>query len=450
VIHPQPLNDSSRFYPRVLHVGFHPIGAPTNSGLTLGTMFGGWPDSRLLQVCMSAHRDAPERGKVLMTPAALAPLDLGLRVAMKPYAWLRRMEGGDLERESDGMNNSVRRPGQVSARQRVRLGIGVLNDIGPVWLTPGLRREVKRFRPQVVHSLLGGVRAMRLSLALSRFLDVPLIPHFMDDWVDNLFAQGQLGGKARLQAERVFGQVLQRAPLCLTIGEDMRREFEARLNRPCVTVGNSVDLQHYITDGSAAAFGGPELVMRYVGGLHLGRDKVLSSLAEVLQRESFVGREWRLELFVPDHDRGRATRMADRFPSVSYGGNLAPSEVPGSLVSAAALVFLESDEPGITDFTRLSVSTKVPQYLAAGRPLLVIGPSDQASVRTLMRSQVSVYSEPSAEPKTLRAAVVKVTDLVGERSSSRPDWLVAEFGEQATQERLRASLSQAAGPQGDR
>jgi hypothetical protein len=439
--------ESPSDYPRVLHVGHHPIGAPTNSGLTLGTMFGSWPDSELLQVCTRAHEDAPVRGELLMTSAVLAPVEFGLRAALRPYAWARRTVGADVERESDGMNNSVLRSGALSTRQRAHLAVAVVNDIGPVWLTPKLRTEVKRFRPQVVHSLLGGVRAMRLSLALARYLDVPLVPHFMDDWVDNLFTHGQLGGYARLQTERVFGQVLERAPVCLTIGEDMRREFEFRLNRPCVTVGNSIDLDDYTRAGQVPAHRGPDRVMRYVGGLHLGRDQVLSALAGVLDGEGFGNRRWTLELFVPDHDRGRAGRMAERFPSVVYCGSLAPSEVPGSLVTADALVFLESELPGITSFTRLSVSTKVPQYLASGRPVLVMGPADQASVRTLLRSSLSVYSGSSPSVGELRASLERVTALAvdtGGKSPAHPGWLAAEFGEQATQERLRAGLARAA------
>jgi hypothetical protein len=434
-------------YPRVLHVGHHPIGAPTNSGLTLGTMFGSWPDSELLQVCIRAHEAAPLRGEVVMTPAALAPVEFGLRAALKPFLWARRAVGANVERESDGMNNSVQRSGALSTSQRARLAVGVVNDIGPVWLTPKLRKEVKRFRPHVVHSLLGGVRAMRLSLALSRYLDVPLVPHFMDDWVDNLFTHGQLGGYARSQTELVFAQVLERAPVCLTIGEDMRREFEFRLNRPCVTVGNSVDLDDYSGAGHGQAHSRPKLVMRYVGGLHLGRDQVLSVLAEVLDRESFGDRKWTLELFVPEHDRGRAGRMAERFRSVVHGGSLAPSEVPGTLVTADALVFLESELPGITSFTRLSVSTKVPQYLASSRPLLVMGPPDQASVRTLMRSSLSVYSGSSPSPEALLASLERLTALAGKTGGAapgQPAWLIAEFGEQATQERLRAGLARAA------
>jgi hypothetical protein len=434
-------------YPRVLHVGHHPIGAPTNSGLTLATMFGSWPHSELLQVCTRVHKDAPLRGEVLMTPGVLAPVELGLRAALKPSVWVRRAAGRSVERESDGMNNSVQRSGGLSTRQRVRLAAAVINDIGPVWLTPKLRQQVKRFRPDVVHSLLGGVLAMRLSLALSRYLDVPLVPHFMDDWVDNLFTHGQLGGYARSQTERVFAQVLERAPLCLTIGEDMRREFEFRLNRPCVTVGNSVDLDDYGRARQVPTHSRPQLIMRYVGGLHLARDHVLSVLAEVLDAESFGDRAWTLELFVPDYDRARAGRMAERFRSVVYGGSLAPPEVPGMLVTADALVFCESELPGITKFTRLSVSTKVPQYLASGRPLLVLGPADQASVRTLIRSSLSVYSENSASRDALRGSLEGLTALAVKTGGAAPDhpgWLLAEFSEQATQERLRAGLARAA------
>ena len=434
-------------YPRVLHVGYHPIGAPTNSGLTLGTMFGSWPDSELLQVCTRAHDDAPVRGEVLMTPTVFAPVELGLRTALGWFDSALRKAGANAKSESDGMNNSVQRSGALSVRQRAHLAMSVVNDIRPVWLPPKLRKEVKRFGPQVVHSLLGGVRAMRLSLALSRYLDVPLVPHFMDDWVDNLFTHGQLRGYARSEVERVFAQVLRRAPVCLTIGEDMRREFESRLNRPCVTVGNSVDLDDYRRAGPLPAPSGTELVMRYIGGLHLGRDQVLSVLAEALGRGSIGDREWRLELFVPDYDRGRAGRMADRFRSVVDRGSLAPSEVPATLVSADALVFLESELPGITSFTRLSVSTKVPQYLASGRPVLVMGPPDQASVRTLLRSSLSVYSRSSPSSETLRVSLERLTALAVQTCGSspgQPDWLLDEFGEYATQERLRAGLAWAA------
>ena len=57
--------------------------------------------------------------------------------------------------------------------------------------------------------------------------------------------------------------------------------------------------------------------------------------------------------------------------------------MPRRLRSATALLFVESLQPEIAAFTRLSVSTKVPQYLAARRPIVAVGPRGQASIGEL-------------------------------------------------------------------
>ena len=272
-------------YPRVLYVGGQPIGAQSNSGLTLGAMFGDWPDERLLQIWMEHHPSAPTRGTSHVAEPMTSPFDAALRTTLTALKRARRGFSGAATPETDGMNSSVRRSTPMGARQRARISLQALNDIGPVRLPPSLRQEVSRFDPQVIHSLLGGVRVMRLTLALSRYMDVPIVPHFMDDWVSTLFTDGQLGGLARAQTERVIGQTLARSPLCLTIGADMRSEFQDRLKRRCFVVGNSVDISDYEqpVERRRSSAGLP-LVMRYVGGLHLGRDVVVASIAETIER----------------------------------------------------------------------------------------------------------------------------------------------------------------------
>ncbi len=435
-------------YPRVLYVGGQPIGAQSNSGLTLGAMFGDWPDERLLQIWMEHHPSAPTRGTSHVAEPMTSPFDAALRTTLTALKRARRGFSGAATPETDGMNSSVRRSTPMGARQRARISLQALNDIGPVRLPPSLRQEVSRFDPQVIHSLLGGVRVMRLTLALSRYMDVPIVPHFMDDWVSTLFTDGQLGGLARAQTERVIGQTLARSPLCLTIGADMRSEFQDRLKRRCFVVGNSVDISDYEqpVERRRSSAGLP-LVMRYVGGLHLGRDVVVASIAKAIDEAGDLS-QWALELFVPDEDRRRALRLSERFASVSYAGNIAPADVPITLMSADALLFVESEEPGILDFTRLSVSTKVPQYLASRRPTLVMGPQNQASVRTLLRGPLSVHAGPTPGDvdlrNALRAVSLRVVQNREPQSSGHAVWFLEEFGQAATQERLRASLTLAA------
>ncbi len=219
-------------YPRVLHLGHHPIGAPTNSGITLHTMFADWPAEALLQVCMREHPSFPTPANAIIAPSSVAPLDGFARWVLG-----HRVPAGAI----DGLNNSIERPKGVGLKTRLRVMATAASDVGPVRLPRALMRRIEAFRPRAVHSLLGGVRAMRLANAVAGELDLPILAHFMDDWPANLFAHRQLGGLARREVDRSLRRTLTRSPVLLTIGYDMKDEFEKRYARPCVVVGNSAE-----------------------------------------------------------------------------------------------------------------------------------------------------------------------------------------------------------------
>lgn len=425
-------------YPRVIHVGYDGIGSSSNSGLTLGSMFSRWPEERLRQLLLQDPQSTTR--PFLVTPKSVAPVENAVGVAARSYRRLRPRQGP--RPEWDGLNNSVRQHRRLTPRQQAMHALAALVDLSPVSLPAPVTARLRAFRPQVVHSLLGGIRSMRVSLAVARALDLPIVPHFMDDWVSKLYAQGQLAGAARWETERMVNAVLGRSPVLLTIGYDMAEEFAARFRRRCFTVGNCIDPARY----GAARLDRPRSpipVLRYVGGLHLERDRVLAEVARALTRTAPDAPRWRIEIFAPPSDRGRASRLAEAYPSVSYQGSLPPERVPTVLRGADALLFLESAAGQILDFTRLSISTKVPQYLASGRPILVLGPAGQSSVRALLKSANSLYAGDAPTPGQL---AVSLSDLSAKAASglledvSGADWFLGEFGQAATQERLRASL----------
>lgn len=427
-------------YPRVLHVGFNPIGSPTNTGLTLASMFGAWPTDRLFEVYTHSGQSRTARGtNVVLAPLSTAPVDGIVRTLMgerlpKPVA--------------DGLNNSVRRPDGLPIATRARLAATALNDVGPVWTGGGWLRDVEDFRPQVIHSLLGGVRVTKLVAALSARLDLPVVPHFMDDWMDTLFTDGQLWGLARREAERSIARVLARSPRILTIGTRMQSEYAQRMGLPASVVGNSADFDLYddlIADRSPDPDG--PLTLRYVGGLHLGRATALGNVGKALEDQQHDGRPWQLVLNVPEHDLALAERMERELPAISSAGNRMPAEVPRTLVNSDALLFLESSDPAITSFTRLSVSTKVPEYLASGRPVLAIGPSDQASIRILADVGHAAHGGDGTSKAQIRSALRDLgTALVNDATRAhraRPD-IRDHFGIAPTQARLRDAIGGAA------
>src|SRR4051794_28602719 len=111
-------------YPRVLHVGFNPIGAANNTGLTLGSMFGAWPADHMFELYSQGRGRIPAASNRLVLPATVAPVDGAVRRALGP-----RLPSP----LADGLNNSVSRRGQsLGPKARARIAATTLNDIGPV------------------------------------------------------------------------------------------------------------------------------------------------------------------------------------------------------------------------------------------------------------------------------------------------------------------------------
>jgi len=215
-----------------------------------------------------------------------------------------------------------------------------------------------------------------------------------------------------------------------------------------VVVGNSVHLDDFRVLNVSRSTPDEPLRMRYVGGLHLGRPDVVHTIAMALDGRTSHGRAWVLELFVPPADIEIARGLERNLVSVRYGGTLSPNQVAQTLVDADALAFVESPLANISRFTRLSVSTKVPQYLASGRPVLVVGPEDQGSVKTLVRSGAAHFAGDGHDRVALDRALSGVEDsqLMSMQglSPETAAWIQERFGLEPSRERLRLALMESA------
>ncbi|MEV6815837.1 glycosyl transferase family 1, partial [Micromonospora sp. NPDC051296] len=241
------------------------------------------------------------------------------------------------------------------------------------------RDWVRAQRPEVVYATLGSIRMMRLAVAVARECRVPLVPHFMDDWPSTMYAGGQMLGLARLAVRAELRAVLRHSSYGLGISGPMAREYERRYRLPFAAFGNCVER----TDFAEPAPGGrgrTPIELVYVGGLHLERWRSLRRVGEALGGLAGAAPPARLTVHTPAHD---AARYADRFrdlPAVRLGRSLDSNEVAAVLHGADVLVHVESFAEDTRAYTRYSLSTKIPQYLAAGRPVLGFGPAELASM----------------------------------------------------------------------
>jgi glycosyltransferase involved in cell wall biosynthesis len=373
--------------PKVVVVGAAPFGTSTGTGITLTSLFSGWAPDRLAQVyTMDVDPTVGTCREYYKYSSRNTPVDHGMR----------RLIGTRSKMTPRGASTiaAVGSPGRGSeskaaaAHRQMR----AVADLSVTRIPADLREWLAEFRPDIVYSLLGSVRIMRLARRVSEICSKPLIPHFMDDWPATLYANGEILGYARRAVESSLRSVLDRSPQGFCISRAMVREYEQRYGLRFDDFANCVE----DVDFASPTVSGPSrspafsLVMVYVGGLHLGRADQLKEIAVAAESLRPTGLDIRLAIYAPGEDLRRDAELFAGITAVRLMHPLPKEEVAGVLRDADILVHVESFDKNVQRYTQLSLSTKIPQYMAAGRPILGYGPANLASMEHLQLAGAGV------------------------------------------------------------
>lgn len=394
--------------PRILVVAADRIGSANNTGITLANLLADWPDADLAQIYTVPTSWAGARPAVpglLVTQDRLPPL--------RAYRWLSARRGSrpaPASRDPAAPSPSLS-PGSRPEWQRAWA------DVVPFSSLPDVDDLVRRFRPDLVLTPTGSIRIARLALRAADRAGVPTVPMFMDDWLATLYRRpaSRVPRQLLLRAVR---RVVRRAHVGLAISPVMASEYSATWGVPFHFFGNAVDEADFGVPTAADA--GSECHLLYVGGLHLGRAETLLAVAQAVETLPGV----RLTVVAPEPPRSFVEAVAG-LASTRLADAVAPSAVMSLLASGDVLVHVESFEPAYVAYTRLSLSTKIPQYLAAARPVLGVGPAELASMAYLADAGAGgVVHRPDAD--RIRAALVPLLDPQVRREAGARGLLWAE------------------------
>ena len=94
-----------------------------------------------------------------------------------------------------------------------------------------------------------------------------------------------------------------------------------------------------------------------------------------------------LDVWCSDFDKKSfLSKYSELAISCNFCGWADPAKLPLIFHNADLLVHLESFRKKDIGFTKLSLSTKISQYLMAGRPVMAVAPEELASVNVLNES----------------------------------------------------------------
>ena len=338
-------------YPRVLLVNAQPISRRYANGIAMGNLFRGWPIDRIAQIyCDDSAPDETVCSRSWRLEVEDAPMP----------GWLQRW---------------VRRGSKTAyARYVTYARFSVPQEVSS---------GVTAFRPDVIYSSLEVRRITGLALDLARRLSVPLIPHFMDDWLTGPVSppRGPLAKMAQRDLEHKALRALHDAPVNLVIGEYMADAYERRYGRRFVPFMNCVDLDERPVISTVRRDDG---VFRFgfTGRLLFSRDDALVDVVDALG--ALHGEGVRTELVVYQHDPGEELpEHIVRSPVVRLADLREEALLETADCEIDAFLHVDTFEERARRYLQFSLSGKVPWYLAAGVPLFAYGAPEPGTMRFL-------------------------------------------------------------------
>jgi glycosyltransferase involved in cell wall biosynthesis len=252
------------------------------------------------------------------------------------------------------------------------------------------------FKPDVIF-YVGGNFGFSHNIArfLFKHLEVPLVTYFTDDYLIYPKNKNLLDSIQRIRMKKFYAKTVQQSSLCFAIGDLMAEEYSSHFCKEFLPIMNSIEKQEYYPYLEKQG-----VVFSYFGGLHLNRWKMLIRLANSLS----IGSLNVYSIEKPSEEILIEFAKAN----IKYIGAVEGTDLKNAILGSDVLLHVESDDLYNRTLTKLSVSTKIPEYLMSGRLVLGFGPEEVASMKILSDNKIGVVIASSISDDCLKSELIKI------------------------------------------
>lgn len=361
---------------KVLYVGYILVGDNSATGVTLENIFSNENREILLMQCcldynMQRHSEkvatvCVDRFKSLMYYATKSLFRIFSEKNHKQSINITKMVSGHKK-------NAI-----VSLVQ-------AFIDILPKRYSASSTNIIASFTPDIIYTLGENISTLQLSKDLSEKYRIPIVLHIMDDIESNIYKESSILKPFRNRYNRLLDNVYLNNKVHLAIGEKMSKEYQLRHGAKFDFVMNCV---HKINN--KPHINNSPLRIVFSGGLHGGRDRSLLLLAQLIKSNKTYDSKFEIYVYTSKADMEINQDLKSYCKLCEY---VPKEKIIDNLSKADILLHVESFDVEEIDYFKYSMSTKIPEYLAIGRPILVFGPSEIGSVDYVKKHNVGCVAE---------------------------------------------------------
>ncbi len=244
-----------------------------------------------------------------------------------------------------------------------------------------IKNIVKEKNPKIIYTTLGCGALNKLVYKLSIDLNIPIITHIMDDWIDSKNTHGIIGFLHGLYIRYYFKKILKKSKKILVISEGMAREYKKRYQISAEVICNSCYINYSIKKLKNKDY----FKIGYVGSYSDQSQKDgLLDLAEALKNEQY----YKIEYWINQQSYEKCINSFKYNNQKNLNIFLAPKDNKqyANLISSFDLLFMPSSfESSRMNYVKFSMPAKLPSYLISGVPILFYGDKNNEQIKLVTK-----------------------------------------------------------------
>ncbi|MEX0928964.1 MAG: glycosyltransferase family 4 protein [Balneolales bacterium] len=322
-------------------------------------------------------------------PENLTVIRRKIREPYSLYKLLTRQEKG--MKVSTALLNETRKPGKTELFARWVRGNFFIPDARKFWIRPSVRYLAKWIAENPVDVVIstGPPHSMHMiGRGLQKRTGLPWIADFRDPWTTAYYYHAFLvSRRAEKKHRQMEAEVVTGADRVIAVSTTWKQEFEHRYARPVDLLTNGFDEEDFAVSTPAPD---PYFSLSQIGTMMPDRNlpALWQALSGLINSDADFAMDFRLMLIgTVDASVKEALEAYGLTDHVIHTGYLPHNEVITRLKSSHVLLDVLKQTPN----TKGILSGKIFEYLAAKRPVLLIG-STGSDAAELIRETGAGYS----------------------------------------------------------
>lgn len=345
-------------YPKVLLLE-HTFNNSTGMGITLTNLFYDWPKNRI----------------GIMSDS----IDIKCVDTIRPCSsYIGIGKSIDYSAKVERRITSVRPNGSLKSRVRkIYYDLGLNEMFGKTKILPSNMESVKVFAPDIVFCSLGTLNRMRVCESIIKAMpEAHLVIYIVDDWINSRVIEKKPTFFWKRLFHGSFKRLLQLSSGNLSICETMSQAYLQQFGKQFVPFHNPVDVQYWTNLSIERKYPKSVVSLLYVGKINEDTEECLVDCAKCVESLNIEGKEIVFDVFSPDYMSNQV--LFENYPHCHLLPAVPHEKIPELTKSYDSLLLTLGFSEKTIQYIRLSMPTKLSEYLASGLPIVLYCPSGVA------------------------------------------------------------------------